>query len=67
MPWLCNYSSPVGQAVMRPRGQGRYSVIYSKPGTYVFKCEATDEDKLTGSSTMTVNVVDLRGNHTCQF
>ena len=47
---------------MRSGGLGRYRMTYRRSGIYVFKCEATDKDKLTGSSIMTVNVIDIRGN-----
>ena len=40
---------------------GVYSVTYSMTGTFVFRCEVTDNEGLTGSATYTVNVKDLRG------
>ena len=56
--------SPVGMATIRGMGKNSHRVTYRKQGNYLFRCEATDNDGLSGFSTMTVTVKDLKGKHT---
>ena len=55
------YCRPHGRAhVINKRGS-TYSVRYRRSGNFVWKCVVTDNEGLTGSSSITTTVVDLKG------
>ena len=52
---------PRGRATFRRRGRNSFIVKYRRARNFVFKCVARDNEGLTGSSTMAVTVIDLKG------